>query len=101
MASKKKKNLKLLKGEKFMYGLLMCLLLAVPMFNVYTSSLLSETNNELEKLKSNIEKQELANQSLSMQIDELASLENIEKIAEEYGLSYINDNIKIVSNEGE
>ena len=101
MASKNKKNLKLLKGEKFMYGLLMCLLLAVPMFNVYTSSLLSETNNELEKLKSNIEKQELANQSLSMQIDELASLENIEKIAEEYGLSYINDNIKIVSNEGE
>ena len=101
MASKNKKNLKLLNGEKFMYGLLMCLLLAVPMFNVYTSSLLSETNNELEKLKSNIEKQELANQSLSMQIDELASLENIEKIAEEYGLSYINDNIKIVSNEGE
>ena len=36
-----------------------------------------------------------------MQIDELASLENIQKIAEEYGLSYINDNIKIVSSEGE
>ncbi len=101
MASKNKKRLKLLKGEKFMYGLLMCLLLAIPMFNVYTSSLLSETNNELEELKSNIEQQELTNQSLSMQIDELASLENIQKIAEEYGLSYINDNIKIVSSEGE
>lgn len=84
-----------------MYGLLVALLLAIPMFNVYTSSLLSETNNELEKLKSNIEDQELTNQSLSMQIDELASLENIQKIAEEYGLSYINDNIKIVSSEGE
>ena len=84
-----------------MYGLLVALLLAIPMFNVYTSSLLSETNNELEKLKSNIEDQELTNQSLSMQIDELASLENIEKIAEEYGLSYINDNIKIVSSKGE
>lgn len=101
MASKNKKKLKLLKGEKFMYGLLICLILAIPMFNVYTSSLLSETNNELEKLKNNIEKQELTNQSLSMQIDELASLENIEKVAEEYGLSYINDNIKIVSAEGE
>ena len=84
-----------------MYCLLVVLLLAIPMFNVYTSSLLSETNNELEKLKSNIEDQELTNQSLSMQIDELASLENIEKIAEEYGLSYINDNIKIVSSKGE
>ena len=99
--SKNKKKLKLLKGEKFMYCLLVVLLLAIPMFNVYTSSLLSETNNEVEKLKSNIEDQELTNQSLSMQIDELASLENIEKIAEEYGLSYINDNIKIVSSEGE
>mgnify|MGYP005777817681 FL=1 len=84
-----------------MYGLLIALLLAIPMFNVYTSSLLSETNNEVEKLKNNIESQELTNQSLSMQIDELASLENIKKIAEEYGLSYINDNIKIVSAEGE
>ena len=84
-----------------MYCLLVVLLLAIPMFNVYTSSLLSETNNEVEKLKSNIEDQELTNQSLSMQIDELASLENIEKIAEEYGLSYINDNIKIVSSKGE
>ena len=63
-----------------MYGLLVALLLAIPMFNVYTSSLLSETNNELEKLKSNIEDQELTNRSLSMQIDELASLENIQKI---------------------
>ncbi len=101
MASKNKKKIKLLKGEKFMYGMLVALLLAIPMFNVYTSSLLSETNNELEKLKNNIEKQELTNQSLSMQIDELASLENIQKIAEEYGLSYINENIKIVSSEGE
>lgn len=99
MASKNKKRLKLLKGEKFMYGILVCLLLAIPMFSVYTSSLLSETNNEVEKLKSNIDSQELVNQSLAMQVDELASLENIQKIAEEFGLSYINDNIKIIATE--
>lgn len=99
MASKKTKKLKLLKGEKFMYGLIIMLLLAIPMFNVYTSSLLSETNNEVEKLKNNIESQKLVNQSLTMQVDELASLENIQKIAEEYGLSYVNGNIKIISAE--
>ena len=66
-----------------------------------SDSITNDYVNELEKLKSNIEDQELTNQSLSMQIDELASLENIQKIAEEYGLSYINDNIKIVSSEGE
>lgn len=79
-----------------MYVLLLFLLLAIPMFNVYTSSLLSETNNEVEKLNKNIEKQELVNQGLSMQIDELASLENIQSIAEENGLSYNNSNIKLV-----
>ncbi len=99
MASKKTKKIKLLKGEKFMYGLIIILLLAIPMFNVYTSSLLSETNNEVEKLKNNIENQKLVNQSLTMQVDELASLENIQKIAEEYGLSYVNSNIKIISAE--
>ena len=93
---KKNKKLKLLKGEKAMYVLLLFLLLAIPMFNVYTSSLLSETNNEVEKLNKNIEKQELVNQGLSMQIDELASLENIQSIAEENGLSYNNSNIKSV-----
>ena len=97
--AKKGQKIKLLKGEKFMYGLLICLLLAIPMFNVYTSSLLSETNNEVEKIKDNIESQELVNQSLSMQVDELASLENIQKIAEEYELSYVNGNIKIITTE--
>ena len=97
--AKKGQKIKLLKGEKFMYGLLISLLLAIPMFNVYTSSLLSETNNEVEKIKDNIESQELVNQSLSMQVDELASLENLQKIAEEYGLSYVNGNIKIITTE--
>lgn len=99
MASKKGRQVRLLKGEKFMYGILVFLVLAIPMFSVYTSSLLSETNNEVEKLKARIESQELVNQSLSMQVDELASLENIQKIAEEYGLTYINDNIKIIATE--
>ena len=94
--AKKNKKLKLLKGEKAMYILLVILLLAIPMFNVFTSSLLSETNNEVEKITKNIEKQELVNQGLSMQIDELASLENIQSVAENYGLSYNNSNIKSV-----
>ncbi len=94
--TKKSKKAKLLKGEKMMYALLVFLLLAIPIFNVFTSSLLSETNNEVEKITKNIERQELVNQGLSMQIDELASLENIQSIAENHGLSYNNSNIKSV-----
>ena len=94
--TKKSKKVKLLKGEKMMYALLVFLLLVIPIFNVFTSSLLSETNNEVEKITKNIERQELTNQGLSMQIDELASLENIQTIAENHGLSYNNSNIKTV-----
>ena len=96
LASNKGKQIKLLKGEKFMYFLLLLLVLAIPTFNVYTSSLLSETNTEVERLKNKIAKQENTNQSLSMQVDELVSLENIESIAEIYGLSYNNGNIKSI-----
>ena len=68
--ARKGKRLKLLKGEKLMYFLFFALLIAIPIFNVYTSSLLSETNNKVEKIKKDIERQELINQSYSMQIDE-------------------------------
>ena len=91
--AKKGKKVKLLKGEKMMYTLLLVLIVAIPLFNVYTSSLLSETNNEVEKFRKNIERQELVNQGLSMQIDELASLENIQNVADNFGLSYNNSNI--------
>ena len=93
---KKSKKVKLLKGEKAMYVLLLFLLITIPVFNVFTSSMLSETNNEVEKITKNIERQELTNPGLSMQIDELASLENIQTIAENHGLSYNNSNIKTV-----
>ena len=48
-------------------------------------------------LKKDLNKQQRYNESLSMKISELASLENIESIANELGLSYNNNNIKTVS----
>ena len=88
-----KKRLKLLKGEIFMYFVLLALVISIPVVNVFSKALLSETNIKTEKLKSKIEKQEASNESLEMQIDELVSMENIQKIADLYGLSYISENI--------
>ena len=96
----KRKRLKMLKGEKFMYVILLLLAISIPTVNVFSKALVSETNIKNEKLKSKIEKQESTNESLEMQINELVSMENIQKIAEEYGLSYISDNIVKVA-EGE
>lgn len=93
MKKNKQKKLKLLKGEKFMYVILVLLVISIPTVNVFSKALLSETNIKTEKLKSKIESQESSNESLEMQINELVSMENIQKVASEYGLSYISDNI--------
>ena len=93
MARKKGKKLKLLKGEKIMYGVIVLLIVLIPILNVYTSAIVTRTNIAVEELKSDIEGQKEENESLTMQIDELASLENIQAIAKEFGLSYNNTNI--------
>lgn len=84
------------KGEKVMLALIAVFALLTPIIIVYTSASLSSSNIEVEKLKKQIEKQENVNAGLSMQVDELASLSNIQDIAKAYGLSYNNDNIIVI-----
>ena len=97
MARKNSKKVRFLKGEKIMYFVIILVGILIPISNVFTKALLSETNIEVERLKTKIDKQSSNNEALSMQINELASLENIQAIATQYGLSYINDNIKTIS----
>ena len=87
-----------MKGEKFIYAIIFLLLIAVPVANVFTKALLSESNIQVEQLKNKINNQENLNESLSMQINELASLDKIQQVAQEQGLSYNNDNIKSIDN---
>ena len=64
-----------------------------PLLQVITRAKLSEVNIDVEKIKTNIEKQEKLNESINMQINELASLDKIREIADKNGLSYKNNNI--------
>ena len=94
MPKSKGKRLKFLKGEKLMISLILVLsILIIPLSKVYTASLVTKTNLDVELLKKDITKQQEKNESLSMQIDELASLDNIQAVAKEYGLSYNDTNI--------
>ncbi len=98
MRTKRVKRIKLLKGEKMMAFLVVFFgFIVMPTSWVYTKALLSETNIELEKIESKISSQNNTNEALSMQIDELASIENIQSIANESGLSYNNSNIKNIN----
>ena len=50
-------------------------------------------------MKEKIEEQEGINESLRMEINELASLDKIQAVANEIGLTYNNSNVKVVINE--
>lgn len=93
---KKRKQTKLKRIDKFMLTIIVILLIATPIVIVYSKSVLSKTNIEVERIKEKLEKQETINESLTMKINELASLSNIQDIAREHGLSYNNENILII-----
>ena len=89
---------KLLPTDKLMILLIVLLAIFVPISTVFSKATLSKSNIEVERIKNKVAKQEDRNESLSMQVDELASLSNIQGIAKEYGLSYNNDNIIVINN---
>ena len=85
MARKKTTRIKLLKGEKLMYFLLVLVMLLIPVGNVLTQALLSETNIEVEQIKSKIAIQEKTNESLDMQIiasGGVSSIDDVKKLRE-------------------
>ncbi len=64
---------------------------------ILTKATLSQVNLEVQKLNNKIKSQKEDNQSLVMKINEMVSLENIQEVSNEYGLAYINDNIKTIT----
>ncbi len=96
MKKTNRKKVKMLKGEKLLYLILLVVLAAIPLLKVYSQAKLSETNIAVEQLSVKIEKQENINESVNMKINELVSLDKIQNVANEIGLSYNNDNIKVI-----
>ena len=89
-------KVKLLKGEKTLVFFIGVVLIALPVINVYSRRLVCETTIGVGRIKINIKQQSSINESLNMKISELASLDKIQAVANDMGLSYNNDNIKIV-----
>lgn len=96
---KVKKRLKMSKFERLLYIFTFVMILVTPFALVFSQATLSEINFEVEKSKKQIATQEKKNESLTMKINELASLEKIQEVAKEQGLSYNNNNIKTIINE--
>ena len=74
------------------------LLVIFPVSIVLSKAALSNVNLEVEKLKREVITKQNSNESLTMKVNELKSLANIDVIAENEGLSYNSDNIIVISN---
>ena len=93
---KKKKKKGLTKLERFICksGIFMIVVLLISI--VFTSATISKMNIELQKINDKVELQANTNESLAMKINEMASLDNIQVISKNLGLSYNNENILTV-----
>lgn len=96
MKKNKKKRVKYAKGEKLIYGLLILVIMVSPIMIVFSKATLSKTNISLKRMENKIVQKRNENESLSMKIDELASLDKIQGLAKNLGLSYNNNNIKVI-----
>ena len=93
----KKSNKIKSKIERRLILVLIILTIVTPIAIVFTKSTLSEVNIRVEKIKKTIVTQEKKNEGLEMKINELASLDNVQDIIKQEGLTYNNDNIKNIN----
>ena len=92
----KVRRYKFSKFEKLLYSFTLILVLIAPLAIVFSQATLSKVNYDVERMKKEITTQEKKNESVSMKMSELASLEKIQEVAKSEGLSYNNDNIKTI-----
>lgn len=96
MKKKTRKIVRLTKGEKMLYTLgVLCFVLTI-VIRVFSSASISNLKMDIEKVSYKIENQQKKNQSLTMQVNELTSYENLNGVLKEMGLAYNNENIVVV-----
>ena len=93
---KKNKINKLVNRERRFMVFGAVLLLFLWGISFFMKNSLASINIEVERLSRDIKEQKEVNQSLTMKINELASLENVNVVANQVGLAYNNDNIRLV-----
>ena len=96
MKKSTRKVVRLTKGEKLLYSVgFLCLIFTI-VIRVFSSASISNIKMDIEKINYKIENQEKKNQSLTMQVNELTSYENLSGVLKDMGLAYNNENIIVV-----
>ena len=93
---KKKNKSKITKGERLLYFYATLAFFLMVGLKIFCGASIGEMKMSIEEIKYNIDEQEKKNESLTMKVNELTSFENVQKVVEEMGLAYNNDNIIII-----
>lgn len=94
---KKKKKKGMLKLEKFIYKSFVFTTVILIVGIIYSRAALGKINLEIQELSGIIKDESEDNQSLAMKINEMVSLDKIQEVSGQLGLTYNNDNIKSVT----
>ena len=96
---KKRKKKGISKFEKFIYKSFTLTTIILIIGIIYSRAALGKINLEVQELSGIIKNETEDNQSLVMKINEMVSLDKIQQVSTELGLTYNNDNIKSVATE--
>ena len=94
---KRRKKKGMLKLEKFIYKSFVFTTVILIVGIIYSRAALGKINLEIQKLSDIIKEESEDNQSLAMKINEMVSLDKIQEVSNQLGLTYNNNNIKSVS----
>ena len=94
---KKKRKIKISKGEKLLYTCAVLALCSTFLVKIFCSASIGNLNIMVEKLKSDVSTQTKKNESLTMQVNELTSFDYVNNIVKNMGLAYNNENIIIIN----
>lgn len=93
----KKRKAKFNRKEKFIYSLGILAFIAIFATKIFFGAQISNVKMNIEKINYQIETQEKKNESLTMQVNELTSYENVSGVIKDLGLAYNNENIIVIN----
>ncbi len=94
--AKKKNKARITKGERLLYFYATIAFFLMLGLKIFCGASIGEMKMSIEEKRYNIEEQQKTNESLTMQVNELTSFENVQKVVKEMGLAYNNDNIIVI-----
>lgn len=97
MKRKKQRKMKLIGEEKFLIFVIVLCLISLYAMRTFFGAQISNTKMNIEKIEYRIENQQKKNESLTMQVNELTSYENISDVIEDMGLAYNDKNIVVIN----